>query len=251
MRSTRWLVTYVVAASVGLWLALFLSLKFVTPAHSQSTVESPPSPTASPDQNPPPPDEGDLPPEFLEESNEMLPPPPPAPQPPGQPVGEIPPPPVTPPMVAPEAPSEDLEGPKTADQIPPMEDQPTLVIPQFAADDQYTYDSTGLRDPFKPYRTYRPAPVIQGNGGLVEITDPLQRWDLNRFGVVAIMWEVRNPRAMVRDPDGKLYMIARSTKIGRNSGEVVAIREGEVVVVENIENEGVQTREVKILELKK
>jgi type IV pilus assembly protein PilP len=137
------------------------------------------------------------------------------------------------------------------DQIPPMDSQPLPVVPQFAADDQYVYNPAGRRDPFKPYKAYRPAPSAGVPGRVVDLTDPLQRWDLARFAVVAIMWEVRTPRAMVKDPDGKLYMIGKSTKIGRNAGQVVAIREGEVVVVEIIDNEGVVTKEVKVLELKK
>lgn len=128
------------------------------------------------------------------------------------------------------------------------------MIPQFASDDQYTYDPSGRRDPFKPYRSIRPPPASSqglGQPRLVDESDPLQRWDLERFAVVAILWEVRQPKALVQDPDGKTYMIGKRTRIGRNNGQVVAIREGEVVVVEEIDNEGVQTKEVKILELKK
>jgi type IV pilus assembly protein PilP len=124
-------------------------------------------------------------------------------------------------------------------------------VPQFASDDQYTYDPRGRRDPFLPYKSYRPGPSTSSPAKVVDATDPLQRWELDRFAVVAIMWEIRLPKAMVKDPDGKTYMVSKNTKIGRNSGQVVAIREGEVVVVETIDNEGVQTKEVKILELKK
>jgi type IV pilus assembly protein PilP len=68
---------------------------------------------------------------------------------------------------------------------------------------------------------------------------------------MAIIWEVKSPKAMVKDPDGTSYMISKNTKIGRNGGYVVAIREGEVLVVETVDNEGVITKEVRILELKK
>lgn len=201
------------------------------------------------------PSTGDLPPEFVQETQAI--PPPPA-QPPVEGTaagadGSAAPPPVgTPPMVPATIPVGEVlptggEGAEAA-AIP--------VEPQFASDDQYTYDPTGRRDPFKPYRTYRPQPTTPATATTtakpaVESSDPLQRWDLDRFAIVAIMWEVRHPKAMVKDPDGKLYMITKNTVIGRNSGYVAAIREGEVVVVESIDNEGVQTKEVKILELKK
>jgi len=203
-----------------------MSLKFMKPTHAQ---------------NPPAPSSGDLPPEFVQEGQKI---PPPPNQPPG--AQEIPPPPPPPPAEA--APSS-MPAPAPGTIEAP-------VVPQFASDEQYTYDPTGRRDPFKPYKTYRPVPVPTSSAPgaapkVIDESDPLQRWDIDRFAVVAIMWEVRQPKAMVKDPDGKMYMIGKSTKIGRNSGHVVTIREGEVVVVEQIENEGVQTKEVKILELKK
>lgn len=242
MKSSRWVTSYVIAASVGLWMAFFLSLKFVVPAHSQAKPEAPSS--------------GDLPPEFSGESQKQL------------PSGAIPPPPSQPPAI----PSSEAEAalskappaaqPNQAPAMAPpnpdplMEMQPAAPAPQFASDEQYTYDPRERRDPFKPYRIFKPAPVV-GSGpsatqqSTVDLSDPLQRWDLGRFNVVAIMWEVRSPKAMVKDPDGRLFMIGKSTKIGRNGGHVVTIREGEVVVVETIENEGVVAKEVKVLELKK
>jgi type IV pilus assembly protein PilP len=207
-----------------------MSLKFMTPTHAQ---------------NPPAPSSGDLPPEFAQEAQKI---PPPPSQPPG--AQENPPPP-PPPSVQP-----DTAVPQSM-PVPPPGTVEAPVVPQFASDEQYNYDPTGRRDPFKPYKTYRPAPVVTSTspGGVVtkvvDESDPLQRWDLDRFAVVAIMWEVRQPKAMVKDPDGKMFLIGKNTKIGRNSGHVVTIREGEVVVVELIENEGVQTKEVKVLELKK
>ncbi|WP_413288690.1 pilus assembly protein PilP [Bdellovibrio sp. HCB337] len=261
MKSTRWVITYIVVASLGLWGAFFMSLKFMTPGHAQA-----PEASGQP-QKMEPPAPGDLPPEFLQETqnapapNGQIPPPPS--QPPAQggaaavpqsPPQEIPPqgaPPAVPssgapPMVPPTMPVADPS------QMPPPMEGSAPVIPQFASDEQYTYDPTGRRDPFKPYRTYRPAPqVTAGPAKVIDESDPLQRWDLDRFAVVAIIWEVRQPKAMVKDPDGKMFMIGKNTKIGRNSGHVAAIREGEVLVVELIETEGVQTKEVKILELKK
>lgn len=252
MKSTRWMITYIVMASVGLWVAFFMSLKFMTPGHTQNP---PPAGGAQKMEAPAP---GDLPPEFMQDAqapggNKIPPPPSQPPQvPPANAEAAPPPPPPnvppavtgTPPMVP-----ATMPAPGGAPPIPPEGSAP--VVPQFASDEQYTYDPTGRRDPFKPYRTYRPAPSVTTPLKMVDESDPLQKWDLDRFNVVAIMWEIRHPKAMVKDPDGKMFMIGKSTKIGRNAGQVVAIREGEVVVVENIENEGVLTKEVKILELKK
>jgi type IV pilus assembly protein PilP len=247
-------------ASIGLWVAFFMSLRFMTPGHTQ--MDTPPLPSNDV-QKVEAPSSGDLPPEFSQDDqggtlpNEAKIPPPPSqpPMPPQRPEE-----PVSPSQssgISPDSPAVVTTPPPTMEANNPaaaMQTEGTApVIPQFASDDQYTYDPTGHRDPFKPYKSYRPAPTSNNSSPVkvIDPMDPLQRWDVDRFSVVAILWEVRLPKAMVKDPDGKMYMISKSTKIGRNSGQVVAIREGEVVVVEAIENEGVQTKEVKILELKK
>ncbi|MGZ3743798.1 MAG: pilus assembly protein PilP [Pseudobdellovibrionaceae bacterium] len=248
MKLTRWVITYIVMASVGLWMALFMSLRFMTPAYTQ-TPSSPP-PSSSPEAKKlEPPSSGDLPPEFAQDSPQGKIPPPPTEPPVAKPAAAAPPPPPPAAAAPTEAPpsvpvAEPLQGMGEASAVP--------VVPQFATDDQYSYDPTGHRDPFKPYKSFRPVPSTPiAHVKASDSSDPLQKWDLDRFAVVAIIWEVRLPKAMVKDPDGKTFMISKNTKIGRNGGQVVAIREGEVVVVEAIENEGVQTKEVKILELKK
>lgn len=276
MKSTRWVITYIVVASLGLWGALFMSLKFMTPGRAQApeaqqgSAQSGQPPAGQPQSGgkveaPAP---GDLPPEFLQETQNS--------PPPGSPNGAIPPPPMQtptanealpPPPAASAAEAEPSPEelplppgppnmvpagePAGGGDLPMSEPAITPVVPKFASDDQYNYDPTGRRDPFKPYRAYRPSASNASSTKSSDEADPLQRWDLERFAVVAILWEVRQPKAMVQDPDGKMYMIGKKTKIGRNSGQVVAIREGEVVVVESVDNEGVQTKEVKILELKK
>jgi len=249
-------------ASVGLWFAFFMSLKFVTPAHSQTPPPAAPAgaPLPGGEQKLEPPAAGDLPPEFMDEAKGG------GAQQGAPPAGKMPPPPAEPPAEnqageaapPPQQPAQQEAPPSQApsqEAMPPAVDAggAAPIVPQFAADEQYSYDPTGRRDPFKPYKSYRPSPTVSNGSSphIADLSDPLQRWEIERFSVVAIMWEVRNPRAMVKDPDGKMYMIGKHTRIGRNNGQVVAIREGEVVVVEEIENEGVQTREVRVLELKK
>lgn len=278
MKSGRWLFSYIFVASVGLWMAFFISMRFMSKAHSQTpppppaeTQQAPPNPAGTPKMDAP--SSGDLPPEFSQDLEQALkdkakaeaPQPPPAVPPDGsaaagagQPSQQQMPPPQPPPVPPSSA------GGAPPPSMPPLQPTPVQgtmtspeegsgpppVIPQFADDDQYTYDPTGRRDPFKPYRAFRASPQVNGQGRVIDLSDPLQRFDVGRYTVVAIMWEVRHPRAMVQDPDGKVYMVMKNTKIGRNFGQVVAIREGEVVVVEDVDNEGVVTKEVKILELK-
>ncbi len=116
----------------------------------------------------------------------------------------------------------------------------------------YSYDPTGRRDPFRPYGQSQTttAPDIRAPDVPAKPAEPLQQFDVSQLKVVGIMWEVRNPKAMVKDPAGKLYMIQRQTRIGRNNGFVAAIREGEIVVVEPaIGDNGLQTAATRVLTL--
>lgn len=129
--------------------------------------------------------------------------------------------------------------------------------PGFISIEGYSYNPEGRRDPFKPFGPYgapdlQPLPVPDATAQ-PELPppdlDPLQLYDLNQLRVVAIVWGVKKPRAMIKDPVGKLHVVSKDTKIGRNNGFVALIREGEVVVVEPFEEAGVTTAQTRILEL--
>ncbi len=120
----------------------------------------------------------------------------------------------------------------------------------------YVYDPTGRRDPFKPYSIYKNVPqpqtTDQGSNKVVEIPlDPLQRYDLPQFKVIGIIWNTGRPRAMIIDPSGKVHMVSKLQKLGRNNGYIAAIREGEIVVVESFEEQGKIQKNFRILGIKK
>jgi type IV pilus assembly protein PilP len=109
-----------------------------------------------------------------------------------------------------------------------------------------SYDPGALRDPFKAFRAARPL-----DAGPKAILEPLQRFDVDRLRVVGILWDVRVPRAMVRDPDGGVHTVIKNSKIGRNEGFVAVIREGEVVVVETLYEDGKVLKDTRVMELTK
>lgn len=230
MKSVRWIVSYILVASLGLWLAFAVSMKFMAPAQSQD------APTA-----------GDLPADFMKEIEATQ--VPPAGQQPStgtNPSADVPPP-------QQERPS--IPAPP-ADQMPqqqiPVGDNvtaPAPVQPQVMPRDGYVYDPTGKRDPFKPFRTIRP--TNQDPGKALEVLEPLQRWELERLQIVGILWDVKTPRAMVRDPDGAVFTVTKNSKIGRAEGFVATIREGEIVVVETKYEDGKSFKESRVMELKK
>lgn len=237
MKSVRWIISYILVASLGLWLAFAVSMKFIGPAQSQEA-----------------PSNGDLPPEFMKEvestqvppadaksapeKNPVVPPPPTSATSPGGEAAEpaVPPPPVPAPVEAVQPPSSGGAPSEVS----------TFSLPK----DGYTYDPIGKRDPFKAFKILRSSGSEKSTVE-VEALEPLQRWEIDRLQVVGILWDVSKPRAMVRDPDGVVYTVTKNSKIGRNEGVVAVIREGELVVIETRFEEGNAVKEPRVLELKK
>lgn len=221
MKSVRWIVSYILVACLGLWMAFFVSMRFMAPAYSQEAPSS-----------------GELPAEFLQETQS-----PPA----GAP---------TPTEAAQAQPAPQPPGPPPATELPPADmpigdgmTAPSSMPAISAGLDGYVYDPTGKRDPFKPFKNIVPQ-VTAGASGPKTLA-PLQRWDLDRLQVVGILWEVNRPRAMVRDPEGAVYTVLKNSKIGRNEGVVSAIREGEIVVLETYYVDGATQKESRVMEFKK
>jgi type IV pilus assembly protein PilP len=125
----------------------------------------------------------------------------------------------------------------------PQELDPSL---KFLSAEGFVYDPTGRRDPFKPFlgngknlsltsqsSAYIPRPSIPSLLQPFDTTnDSLENYDVNQLRVVAILWDVQDPKAMLAGSSKKMFMVHKRSKIGRNSGYVASIREGEVVVVE-------------------
>lgn len=241
MKSVRWIISYILVASLGLWLAFAVSMKFIGSVQSQEA-----------------PGNGDLPPEFMKEVEATQVPqegPPDAPKstPEEQPAVPLP------PDVAVPANSTEAGAPASAssetEPVVEGKQENVQIAPEAAATfflpkDGYTYDPTGKRDPFRVLKVMRSSEVDKNTPDTISI-EPLQRWELDRLQVVGILWDVSKPRAMVRDPDGVVYTVTKNSKIGRSEGVVAVIREGELVVIETKFEDGNRVREPRVLELKK
>jgi len=83
------------------------------------------------------------------------------------------------------------------------------------------------RDPFRPFTLdLRPEARIP--------VTPLQRYELGQLTLVATVWDVSPPRAMVEDSFGMGYIITLGTPIGSNGGVVAAIEPQRVLVEERV-----------------
>ena len=126
-------------------------------------------------------------------------------------------------------------------------------VPGVPNPDGYSYDPTGKRDPFTPWSEPKPIDLKKIE---VEVAvpqgppEPLEVFDLTQLKVIGIIWNVNEPKAMVKDPLGRLHLVRKDTKMGRNRGFVGKIREGEVIVVEPTQSaDGTQTVTMRVLEL--
>jgi type IV pilus assembly protein PilP len=75
---------------------------------------------------------------------------------------------------------------------------------------------------------------------------PLERVELAALKLVAVVWNIPNPRAMVEDAGGKGYILTKGTRIGKNQGLVSRITPAGIVVQEKVEGTDgkIKTREV-------
>ena len=83
------------------------------------------------------------------------------------------------------------------------------------------------RDPFRP-ATLQKKVVARPRENL----SPLERFELNQLKIVGIVWDMKEPRAMVEDTTGLGYTIKVGAPIGANDGVVKAIHRNEIIVEE-------------------
>jgi type IV pilus assembly protein PilP len=84
------------------------------------------------------------------------------------------------------------------------------------------------RDPFRPMTLRGKTDVARKRENL----SPLERLELSQLKLVGIVWDTKDPRAMVEDSGGLGYVVKVGTPIGTNDGKVKAIYRNEVVVEE-------------------
>jgi type IV pilus assembly protein PilP len=111
--------------------------------------------------------------------------------------------------------------------------------------DPFDYQVRGRRDPFIKPNVDKPVAEGNSHGPFL----PLQRFNLTDLKLTGIIWDVTRPKAMIVDPDNRVHIVGPNTKIGRNNGYIAVIREGEIVVVETVEEEGRLVSSTKIMRI--
>ena len=87
------------------------------------------------------------------------------------------------------------------------------------------------RDPFRPSSIQ-----TRTSNRSRDNLSPLERFELGQLKVVGIVWDIKEPRAMIEDATGLGYTILVGTPIGGNEGKVKAINRNEVVVEESFQD---------------
>jgi type IV pilus assembly protein PilP len=87
------------------------------------------------------------------------------------------------------------------------------------------------RDPFRPSSMQ-----TRTSNRSRDNLSPLERFELGQLKVVGIVWDVKEPRAMIEDTAGLGYTILVGTPIGGSEGKVKAITRNQVVVEESFQD---------------
>ena len=118
---------------------------------------------------------------------------------------------------------------KTEDKAEPVD----LRVPKTAAEKTPPAPAMKAvsRDPFRPM-TMR----TRANARARENLSPLERFDLGQLKIVGIVWDLKEPRAIIEDPAGLGYMVRVGTAIGNSDGKVKAIHRNQIIVEEFYED---------------
>jgi Tfp pilus assembly protein PilP len=89
------------------------------------------------------------------------------------------------------------------------------------------FSPDGKRDPFQPYNLKTRTAAHSR-----ESLSPLERYDLSQLRLVGIVWDIKQPRAMVEDTAGLGYIVTVGTPIGNSGGKVTAIQPNGITIGE-------------------
>jgi type IV pilus assembly protein PilP len=86
----------------------------------------------------------------------------------------------------------------------------------------------GRRDPFRPITLNVRAVSTRRRENL----SPLERVEIGQLKLVGVVWNVKDPTALVEDSSGLGYMVKVGTPIGSNDGKIREVRRDSLIVEE-------------------
>jgi len=83
------------------------------------------------------------------------------------------------------------------------------------------------RDPFRPFNLN-----VRSSARRRENLAPLERYEIGQLKLVGVIWDIKDPKAMVEDSAGLGYVVHIGTPIGVNDGKIKAIKPNEIIIEE-------------------
>lgn len=132
-------------------------------------------------------------------------------------------PPAPAPAAKPKPAAKPAASPQAAAAAPDAGTAAAAAAPEY----RYEYNPLTKRDPFRTF--YEDA---KGEERPELCNEPLCTWDLDQLSLVAVVSGDANPIAMVEDATRTGHMVRRSTKMGKQGGQVTQILRDCIVVTE-------------------
>jgi type IV pilus assembly protein PilP len=112
---------------------------------------------------------------------------------------------------------------------PPTQAPTATAIADAPVEEIFVYNPIGKRDPFRTFLTK------ENEDADGPARTDLQKYDIDQYRLVGIVWGNERPRALVQDPTGEGFVMEIGTYIGKNWGKVTQIQSDVVVVTEEYE----------------
>ncbi len=127
------------------------------------------------------------------------------------------------PAIAPTAPA--VPGAQPAPRDAAAAAPATAPAASTAAEDLVVRRFRPARDPFRSVTELR-------RRSTSSLTHPLQQYSVQQLELLGIIWGIADPKALLRAPDQREFVIGVGTPVGTGDGKVVAILQDRVIIVE-------------------
>ena len=116
---------------------------------------------------------------------------------------------------------------------------PVEPLPAMRDFPPFPYEAFELRDPFAPFSEDENAPSGGGSGPRPEVDrakEYLESFPLDSLDMVGTLGTVDALTALLKDPDGVVHRLQSGNYVGQNDGQITAIFEDRIELVELVSN---------------
>lgn len=131
----------------------------------------------------------------------------------------------------------DLE--ETLAEIRSRQGAPVEALPAMRDFPPYPYEAFELRDPFAPFSEDDNAPSGGGSGPRPidnRTKEYLESFPLDSLDMVGTLGTAAGLTALLKDPDGVVHRLQSGNFLGQNDGQITAIFEDRIELVELVSN---------------